>query len=134
MIVDDLAEVRQGLASLLQLASRKSACALEIVGEAEDGLEALQKARRLHPDVVLMDLEMPVMDGYEATRQMKREKLAKRIIILSIHDGASERQHCLSAGADAFLAKGGSLEDLLNTILEGNEWTYSLNQEKGEKK
>ncbi len=125
LIVDDLEEVRLGLASLLRLASRKGTWELEIVGEACNGKEALLQAARLHPQVVLMDLEMPVVDGYEAARRIKADRLAERIVILSIHDGARERELARSAGADAFLAKGGSLEDLLNALLEENE-THSF--------
>ncbi len=133
LIVDDLMEVRQGLAALLHLASRKGTWELDIVGEACNGEEALQEAGRLHPQVVLLDLEMPVMDGYEAARRMKANQLADRIVILSIHDGARERELAHAAGADAFLAKGGSLEDLLNAILEVHE-IHSFDREKGDEK
>ncbi len=133
LIVDDLAEVREGLKSLLQLASRKIPCELEIVGEAQNGKDALQKASALHPEVVLMDLEMPVMDGYEATRQIKACGLAERIIILSIHDGAEEQARARSSGADAFFVKGGNLEGLLNAILGKSETTKPFELEKGEK-
>ncbi len=133
LIVDDLAEVREGLKSLLQLASRKIPCALEIVGEAQNGTDALQKASALHPEVVLMDLEMPVMDGYEATRQIKAGGLAERIIILSIHDGVEEQARARRSGADAFFVKGGNLEELLNTILGKIGITKPFESEKGEK-
>ena len=129
LIVDDLAEVREGLASLLRLAFMQRGQAVEIVGDASNGEEALQEAARLHPDVVLMDLEMPVMDGYAATRQMKADQLAQRIIILSIHAGAEERELARRAGANAFLVKGGRLEGLLNAILNEGE---PINSEKGE--
>ncbi len=134
LVVDDLAAVRQELTSLLQLASKRAACEIEIVGEARDGEDALQKAGRLHPDVVLMDLEMPVMDGHEATRQMKAAGPAARIVILSIHDGTAEKDLACRAGADAFVTKGGSVEGLLNAILGRDGPIVSFDSEKGENK
>ena len=101
--MDDLPQVRQGLAAVLQLASKNTTPGLEVVGEAQNGHVALQQARTLHPDVILMDLEMPGMDGYEATRQIKAEQPATRVIILSIHAGCEEQKLARSAGADGFV-------------------------------
>jgi DNA-binding NarL/FixJ family response regulator len=117
LIVDDLPQVRQGLASMLQLAARRTSPGIEIAGEARDGREATKQARALHPDVILMDLEMPILDGYEATRQIKAEQPTVRVIILSIHAGEEEQQRAREAGADGFVVKGASFLELLNAIL-----------------
>jgi DNA-binding NarL/FixJ family response regulator len=111
LIVDDVELVRQDLHTLLTLAGD-----IRIVGEAGNGLEAIQLAKALLPEVVLMDLEMPVMDGYEATRQIKAFRPACRVIILSIHADETEQQSAVQAGADAFIVKGASLEALLKVI------------------
>ena len=117
LIVDDLPQVRQGLASVLNLAARRSRPKIEVAGEAQNGLEAIRQARALQPDVILMDLEMPVLDGYEATRQIKAEQPAVRVIILSIHAGGEVQQRAREVGADGFVVKGASFLDLLNAIL-----------------
>jgi len=111
LIVDDVERVRQDLSTFLSLAGD-----IEIVGEAANGLEAIQMAKALQPQVILMDLEMPVLDGYQATRQIKRQQPACRVIVLSIHGGNAEQQGVLQAGADDFIVKGASLETLLQAI------------------
>ncbi len=117
LVVDDLPEVRQGLVSVLELAARRVQPAIEVIGAAENGEEALRQARTLHPDVILMDLEMPVLDGYEATRRIKADHPATRVIILSIHAGADAMQRAREAGADEYLVKGASYQSLLSAIL-----------------
>jgi DNA-binding NarL/FixJ family response regulator len=117
LIVDDLPQVRQGLASLLHLAAKRVIPVIEVIGEAQNGYEAIQQAQALHPDVILMDLEMPIMDGYEATRQIKANRLAPRVIILSIHADLEDQQRAWEAGADDFIAKDTGYEILLNAIL-----------------
>jgi len=117
LIVDDLPQVRQGLSIVLQLAAKRARSKIEIIGEAQNGSEAVQLARALHPDVILMDLEMPVLDGYEATRLIKAEQPAPRVIILSIHATPQEQQRARDAGADGFIAKGASYDVLLHAIL-----------------
>jgi two-component system nitrate/nitrite response regulator NarL len=117
LIVDDLPQVRQGLASMLHLAARRTKSKIEVTGEAQNGMEAIQQARALDPDVILMDLEMPILDGYEATRQIKVESPRRRVIILSIHSGAKEQMRAREAGADGFVAKGARYQELINAIL-----------------
>ena len=117
LIVDDLPQVRQGLASMLNLASKRSRLKIEVAGEAQNGMEAIQQARTLSPEVILMDLEMPILDGYKATRQVKAEQPRARVIILSIHNGEEERQRAREAGADGFVVKGAHYQDLVNAIL-----------------
>lgn len=130
LIVDDLPQVRQGLASVLNLASRRIRPKIEVAGEGKNGMEAIQLARALNPDVILMDLEMPILDGYEATRQIKAEQPARRVIILSIHAGGEEQQRAREAGADDFVVKGESYQDLLQAILGKDGPTNAI--EKGD--
>jgi DNA-binding NarL/FixJ family response regulator len=111
LIVDDMEGVRQDLRTFLTLAGD-----LEIVGEAGDGEEAVRLAEALGPQVVLMDLEMPVMDGYAATRRIKACRPACRVIALTIHTGRAEQERALGAGADRFIAKGTPLDTLMDAI------------------
>ncbi len=111
LLVDDTAQVRQSLRTVLTLAGD-----IEIVGEAGDGLEAIAQAQALRPEVVLMDLEMPVMDGYEATRRLKAVCPACRVVALTIHSGEAERQQALRAGMADVVVKGAPLEVLLRAI------------------
>jgi DNA-binding NarL/FixJ family response regulator len=112
LIVDDVPQVRRELTQLLTLAG-----GLECVGHAADGVQAVEAARALCPDVVLLDLGMPVMDGFEAARRIKGSGSGPRIVILSVHADAASRQQALEAGADAFLVKGSSLETMLEAIM-----------------
>jgi DNA-binding NarL/FixJ family response regulator len=116
LIVDDSPQVLHDLRQLLELSG-----SVEIVGEASDGLQAVRLASELCPEVVILDLEMPNMDGYEATRQIKARRLARRVVILSVHAGPLEMETARTAGADCFITKGARYEILLNAILEGNE-------------
>jgi DNA-binding NarL/FixJ family response regulator len=114
MIVDDVEDVRRDLITLLSLTD-----SIEVVGEAQDGREAIRKFRILHPDVILMDLEMPTLDGYEASRQIKSGLPSCRIIALTVHDYESARLQAIRAGADDFIAKGAPIEILVQAILQG---------------
>jgi DNA-binding NarL/FixJ family response regulator len=116
LIVDDLPQVRRGLADVLRLASSRVQPPIEVVGEAQNGEEAVRQAQAINPDVVLMDLEMPVLDGYEATRRIKACQPSLRVIILSIHAGEPEKQKAFGSGADGFIIKGAPLETLLDVI------------------
>ena len=111
LIVDDMPRVRQELRLLLQLSDE-----VEIVGEAGDGQEAIQKVVLLRPDVVIMDLEMPVLDGLQATRQIKQLKCAIRIVILTVHSESEDLNRARSAGADAFISKGSPYSALIESI------------------
>jgi DNA-binding NarL/FixJ family response regulator len=111
LLVDDTAAVRESLRTLLGLAG-----GLEIVGEAADGLVAIRQAKELQPQVIVMDLEMPVLDGYEATRQIKRLCPACRVVALTIHAGPAQREAARAAGVDAFVAKGEPLAVLIEAI------------------
>ena len=111
LIVDDSPQVRQELRTLLPLAGD-----IEIVGEAANGLEAIRQAEVLQPEVILMDLEMPVLDGYEATRQIKTRCPSCRVIALTVHGYEAARQKASQAGVDVFIVKGTPLERLVEAI------------------
>jgi DNA-binding NarL/FixJ family response regulator len=133
LIVDDQLHVRQGLAIMLNLASGKARPRIEIIGEAQNGYEAIERIQTLHPDVVLMDLEMPGMDGYEATRRIKAEHPALRVVILTLHADPQAQQCARAAGADGFVVKGASYEIMLNAILKRDAKNHSFDLENGEK-
>jgi DNA-binding NarL/FixJ family response regulator len=112
LIVDDMPQVRQELRVLLQLADE-----LEVVGEAADGREAISQAEALRPDVVVMDLEMPGMDGFEATRQIKARGLAEKVVVLSIHAHSDNVQRARQAGVDVFIDKASRYKTLMSAIV-----------------
>jgi DNA-binding NarL/FixJ family response regulator len=111
LIVDDMPQVRKELRILLQLSGE-----LEVVGEAGNGQEAIEQAEHLKPDVVIMDLEMPVLDGLLATQEIKQRSLARRIVILSVHSAPADVERAKQAGADAFVQKGSSYISLIEAI------------------
>ncbi|MEW6405387.1 MAG: response regulator transcription factor [Chloroflexota bacterium] len=116
LIVDDVVNVRCDLRTALTLSDE-----LEIIGEAANGLEAVELTESLKPDVVLMDLEMPVLDGYEATRQIKTRFPSCRVIALTVHDYESARAEAQLSGVDAFLVKGVSVESIVQSISKQKE-------------
>jgi DNA-binding NarL/FixJ family response regulator len=111
LLVDDQPVVRRGLRVLFRLEPD-----LQVVGEASTGTEALALAQTLTPDVVLMDIEMPEMDGIEATAALRRVVPQSAVVILSIHDDAQTRGRAQAAGAVAFVEKRGATEALLSAI------------------
>jgi DNA-binding NarL/FixJ family response regulator len=113
LIADDLEHVRQGLRTILELAG-----GLTVIGEACTGLEAIQQVQHLQPDVVLMDLAMPHVDGLEATEQIKAQRPETGVVMISIHDSVEAKAQAARVGADAFLAKGTETEILVRTIQE----------------
>ncbi len=117
LVVDDLSQVRQGLVTALVLASKNLQPEIEIIGEARNGIDALDQSRACQPDVVLMDLEMPLMDGYTATRLIKSDDPSIFVIVLTIHGDPASRQRAFQAGSDAFIEKGAPLSELINAIL-----------------
>jgi DNA-binding NarL/FixJ family response regulator len=110
LIVDDQHLVRSGFAMILSVEDD-----LEVVGEAENGRVALAQARALRPDVVLMDVQMPVMDGIEATTALVAEDLAK-VLILTTFDRDDYVFDALSAGASGFLLKNAEPDQLVEAV------------------
>ena len=113
LLADDQAMVRAGFHMVLDAEPD-----IEVVGEAEDGATALEAAGRLHPDVVLMDIQMPVMDGLEATRRMfgPESNIDTRVLILTTFDRDQYIFEALRAGASGFLLKNAPPEDLISAI------------------
>ncbi len=112
LLVDDMPQVRHDLRRLLELTGL-----VEVVAEAGDGLEAVRLVKLLTPDAVVMDLEMPGLDGYEATGRIKGQSATVRVIILSVHGGPEALERAQAAGADDFVLKGASYETLMRAIL-----------------
>jgi len=111
LIVDDHQMFRSGLKSLIALQND-----MEIVGEAENGQDAVSKTRMLHPDVILMDVSMPVMDGIEATRRIITELPDTKILALSMSSDARSHSDMMRAGARKYLLKDGDIEELTAAI------------------
>ena len=111
LIADDHELVREGLRALL--AARP---AWEVCGEAVDGVEAIEKAVELRPDIVLLDVSMPRLGGLEAAAVIRRESPASEIVIVSQHDPAEMLPSALEAGARGFVSKSDIASNLLSTI------------------
>ena len=111
LLVDDHQLVRAGLAALLG-----SSPGLVVVGEASDGREAVELVRSLAPDVVLMDLSMPVLDGVEATRQVLVERPATHVVVLTSFSDRERVSDALAAGAVGYLLKDCDPRDLLAAV------------------
>jgi len=111
LVVDDQALVRAGFSSILQREAD-----LEVVGEAADGVEALEAVGRTNPDVVLMDVRMPRMDGIAATRQLRARHPAVRVVVLTTYDLDEYLLEALRAGACGFLLKDVRAEHLPGAV------------------
>ncbi|MGK7934864.1 MAG: response regulator [Xenococcaceae cyanobacterium] len=111
LLVDDQSIVREGLASLLQTKPD-----LEIVGEAENGQGAVERSLELQPDVVLMDIRMPVMDGVAATRILTQQAPQIKILVLTTFDDDEYVTHAMSYGAKGYLLKDIPSEELAQAI------------------
>ena len=111
LIADDSGVVRRGVCGILS--SEKD---LEVCGEARDGPEALQKARELLPDLILLDISMPGMNGLEAARLLRNEVCQAKILVISQHDPTQLLPSVIAAGADGCIDKGRLCEDLVASI------------------
>jgi DNA-binding NarL/FixJ family response regulator len=111
LVADDHEVVRRGLCALLQAQPD-----WEICGEAGDGREALEKAQKLRPDVVILDIGMPSLNGLEATRQILKINPQTRILILTLHDSDQVVREVLNAGARGFLLKSDAARDLVAAV------------------
>ena len=112
VIADDHRLFAEALEAILDSEAR-----LQVVGRATDGREAVERARELRPDVVLLDISMPVMDGFEATRQIRASGSTARIVVLTGSDSRADVVRAQNAGADAFVAKARITSDLLDAIV-----------------
>jgi DNA-binding NarL/FixJ family response regulator len=121
LLVDDVTAVRKGLSTILQLMDD-----LRIVGEGKNGLEAVRLAEQLMPDVILMDLAMPELDGFEATRRIKADHPEVGVIAFSIHEDVKTREKACAAGADAFIDKEVETQYLISAIREVAKRTASI--------
>lgn len=111
LLVDDHEIVRSGLKFLLEKQQ-----GWELCGEAQNGEEAVQKAATLKPDLVVMDISMPVMNGFEAARQILKSNPKIKVIILSMHDSPMVAKEAKNAGASAYLVKTTNTPELVNTV------------------
>jgi DNA-binding NarL/FixJ family response regulator len=107
VIADDFEMLRRGLKSLLGPA---------ICGEAENGQQAVEKVMELRPDLIILDWTMPVMNGLQAARMIRSLAPETKIMVFSLHDGNAVRDEALQAGADVFLHKTATGEDILKAI------------------
>ena len=120
LLADDHKIVRDGLRALLEREAD-----MDVVGEAENGRDAVQRARDLEPDVIVMDISMPDLNGMEATRQVRRRCPKTRVLALSVHADRRFVTEMLKAGAAGYLLKDCAFEELvrgIRTVMEG--YTY----------
>ena len=111
VLVDDHDLAREGLRDMLE-----DAPDLEVVGEAADGVEALELCRWLRPNLVLMDLRMPRMDGLAATRALKREHPETSILVMTMHENADYLLEALRSGAAGYILKDAARDDVISAI------------------
>lgn len=128
LIVDDHAVVRQGLITFLELQDE-----IEVVGEASNGKEALQKVKELEPDVVLMDLVMPVMDGLTAIREVKLMRPQTEVIALTSFADDEKVFSALRSGATGYLLKDVQPNDLVKAVLAAERGEVQLHPEVAKK-
>jgi DNA-binding NarL/FixJ family response regulator len=111
LVADDHAIVRDGVGALLALTSD-----IEVVGEASNGLEAVNKVKELQPNVVLMDVQMPLMDGLEATRKIRKALPRTNVLVLTQHEDRDWALLMIDAGASGFISKVAASSELATAI------------------
>jgi CheY-like chemotaxis protein len=112
LLVDDHTMVRQGIRSLLD-----NHATIQVVGEASDGKQAIDLAKELRPDVVIMDVNLPIVDGLTATHEMRRDCPGTVVIALSVHDDQYIKDAMQQAGASAFVSKGSVTQELIEHVM-----------------
>jgi DNA-binding NarL/FixJ family response regulator len=115
LLVDDQSGIRASLANLLRDEG------IPVVGEATDGAEGVARARDLHPDVILMDLRMPRLNGIQATRQIKQVLPGTEVVIFTAYDDPGLEENAAAVGVYAYLVKGCPPDEILQTVVEA--WT-----------
>ena len=116
MIVDDHTLFRQGLRKVLESFEE-----IQVIGEASDGKEAIVKVDELHPDIVLMDIKMPRMDGFESTRLIRQRYPELIIIALTMYEDADYVLKMVNAGANGYMHKDASADKLVDAIKQVHE-------------
>lgn len=119
VLADDHDVVRQGLKRLLDRTPE-----IEVVGEASDGLEALESVKELQPDVLLLDIEMPIMDGIEVARRLQEQNIKVRILVLSAYDDREYIRALLDIGVSGYLVKGeapGKIVEAIRGVAQGQK-------------
>jgi DNA-binding NarL/FixJ family response regulator len=111
LIVDDHEVVRQGIRTIL-----RSRPQWEVCGEAINGRDAIDKAKSLQPDVIIMDITMPEMSGIEATRELTKQKVASAVLIFTMHESRNLAETVREAGARGFVLKSHAARDLLDAL------------------
>jgi two-component system NarL family response regulator len=113
LVADDHVMVREGLAAVIEQSGD-----IHVVGQASNGLDAVALFGDLAPDVTIMDLRMPMLDGVQAIERIRRSQPQARVILLTTFDGEDDIYRALRAGAKAYLLKDGTVDDLLTCIRE----------------
>jgi len=124
VLADDHHLLRRGFRSLLS-----GEPGLDVVGEASTGLEAIEICRRLVPDLILMDVRMPEMDGITATRQIKREQPGVSVLMVTMHENPDYLLRALDAGAAGYVLKDAPADRLINAVRRTLDGESPLNQE-----
>jgi DNA-binding NarL/FixJ family response regulator len=123
LLVDDHQLLRQAVRRALEDAG------MEVVAEAADGSEAVRLANELKPDVIVMDVSMPVLDGVEATRRIHAVNADLPIVVLTMHGEESQRREAVEAGATGFLTKDVSMQDVVRTVHQAAGGDMALSPE-----
>ncbi len=116
LLSDDHRILREGIRALIEDQED-----MQVVGESEDGLETVKKVAKLQPDVVVMDIAMPLLNGLEATRQIRRDFPQVKVLILTMHDNEEYIRQVLAAGALGYVLKDAAARDLLGAIRTVNQ-------------
>ena len=124
VIADDHGLVRQGFRGML---AREEG--LEVVGEAQDGREAVEVCSRLRPDLVLMDVRMPGMDGLEATKEIKQRDPKTIVLVVTMHENPDYLLEAVKAGAAGYVLKGSPNSQVMGSIRRALEGEFPLNEE-----